>query len=190
MKRKLIKFINFRFLNGKSTIVSVATVGLPSFFSSYKLSDGSLVNVHLFDTAGQEKFRALSERYYKKADCCLLVYDISKKSTFDDCRDYYNENIKNKCKENIKVILLGNKTDLEDKREVKPEEGAAFALENDYIFMETSCLKNENVTNAFETLIEITNIESKKNKNNNIQDNSIKLETDKHENKKSKGCPC
>ena len=89
MKRKLIKFINFRFLNGKSSIVSVATIGIPSFFSSYKLSDGSLVNVHLFDTAGQEKFRALSERYYKKADCCLLVYDISIKSTFDDCKDYY-----------------------------------------------------------------------------------------------------
>ena len=85
---------------------------------------------------------------------------------------------------------MGNKTDLEDKREVKPEEGAAFALENDYIFMETSCLKNENVANAFETLIEITNIESKKNINNNIQDNSIKLEDDKLENKKSEGCPC
>ena len=83
---------------------------------------------------------------------------------------------------------MGNKTDLEDQREVKPEEGAAFALENDYIFMETSYLKNENVANVFETLIEITKIELKKNKNNNIQDNSIKLETDKHKNKRSKGC--
>ena len=94
MKRKLIKFINFRFLNGKSTIVSVATVGLPSFFSSYKLSDGSLVNVQLFDTPGQEIFKSFNESYYKKADCCLLVYDISRKSTFDDCKDYYNNNIK------------------------------------------------------------------------------------------------
>ena len=85
---------------------------------------------------------------------------------------------------------MGNKTDLEDKREVKPEEGAAFALENNYIFMETSCLRNQNVPDAFETLIEITNIESKKNINNNIQDNSIKLEDDKLENKKSEGCPC
>jgi len=191
LKRKLIKFINFRFLNGKSSLISVATIGIPSFFSTYQLSDGSLVNVHLFDTAGQEKFRSLSESYYKKADCCLLVYDISKKKTFDDCRDYYNKNIIEKCKKNIKVILLGNKTDLEDQREVKPEEGAAFALENDYNFMETSCLKNENVANAFETLIEITNIESKKNINNNMNlDETIKLETDKHKNKKSKKCSC
>ena len=133
--------------------------------------------MHLFDRSGQEKFKSLYESYYKKADCCLLVYDISRKSTFDDCKDYYNENIKDKCKENIKVILLGNKTDLEDQREVKPEEGAAFALENDYIFMETSCLKNENVAKVFETLIEITKIELKKNINNN----------NKHKNKRSKG---
>ena len=79
MKHKLIKFINFRFLNGNSSIVSVDTDGIPSFFCTYKLFDGSLVNVYLFDTAGQEKFRALSERYYKKAYCCLLVYDIRKK---------------------------------------------------------------------------------------------------------------
>ena len=57
--------------------------------------------------------------------------------------------------------------------------------------MEASCLKNENVANAFETLIEITNIESKKNINNNKnQEESIKLETDKHKNKKSKNCSC
>ena len=70
-----------------------------------------------------------------------------------------------KCKPNTKVILLGNKTDLEEKRQVLPEEGAGFALENNYIFMETSCLKNSNVANAFEALIELTNIESKKNIN-------------------------
>ena len=85
---------------------------------------------------------------------------------------------------------MKNKKDLEDKREVKPEEDVSFALENNYIFMETSCLRNQNVVDAFETLIEITNIESKKNINNNIQDNSIKLEDDKLENKKSEGCPC
>ena len=68
-------------------------------------------------------------------------------------------------KKNIKVILLGNKTDLEEQREVSSDEGAGLALENDYIFMETSCMKNTNVSNAFETLIELTNIEEKKNQN-------------------------
>ena len=139
-------------------------MGYPNYFSTYKLSDGSLVNVNILDTAGQEKFKSVSESYYKRADCCLLVYDITNRKSFDEVKDYYNENIKEKCKKKIKVILLGNKTDLEDKRKVQPEEGAGLALENDYIFMETSCLKNTNVSDAFETLIEITNIESKKNK--------------------------
>ena len=138
------------------------TIGIPSYFSTYKLSDGSLVNVHLYDTAGQEKFKSLSEQYYKKADCCLLVYDITNRKSFVECKDYYNKNLMEKCKKNVKVILLGNKSDLEQKRDVPSEEGAGFATENDYIFMETSCLKNTNVSDAFSTLIELTNIEAKR----------------------------
>ena len=159
-------------------------MGYPNYFSTYKLSDGSLVNVNIQDTAGQEKFKAVSESYYRKADCCLLVYDITNRKSFDEVKDYYNENIKEKCKKKIKVILLGNKTDLEDKRKVQPEEGAGLALENDYIFMETSCLKNTNVSDAFETLIEITNIESKKKKDNR---KGVQL---KKENIKRKNCFC
>ena len=120
------------------------------------------MNVNILDTTGQEKFDALSESYYKKADCCLLVYDITNRASFDKCKNYYNPTLREKCKGEIKVILLGNKTDLEDLRQVPPEEGAGFALECNYIFIETSCLKNKNVANAFETLIEITNIEAKK----------------------------
>jgi small GTP-binding protein len=124
--------------------------------------------VHLLDTSGQEQYKAINERYYKKADCCLLVYDITNKFSFDECRDYYNKNLIEKCKKEVKVILLGNKTDLEDQRVIKSEEGAGFALENDYIFMETSCLKNTNVANAFETLIELTNIEAKRSNTNHF----------------------
>ena len=115
------------------------------------------------DTAGQERFRSINKSYYRKADCCLLVYDITDKKSFDDCKDYYNKNIKEMCKKNIKVILLGNKSDLANERKVSLEEATNFALKNEYMFMETSCLKNANVADAFETLIEITNIESKNN---------------------------
>ncbi len=138
-------------------------MGNPSYFSTYKLSDGSLVNVHLLDTVGQESYRALNEQYYKKADCCLLVYDITNRKSFQECKDYYNKNLIERCKKNIKVILLGNKSDLEDQRKVSSDEGAALALENDYIFMETSCLKNTNVSHDFKTLIELNKIEAKKN---------------------------
>ena len=150
-------------------MVALRTQGLPNYFCAYQLTDGSLVHVKLLDTGGQEHFKSLNEQYYKNADCCLLVYDITNRESFEECRDYYNKNLIEKCKKNVKVILLGNKTDLEDKREVKPEEGAGLALQNDYIFIETSCLKNTNVANAFETLIELTNIEAKKNQKNNIK---------------------
>ena len=139
------------------------TVGLPNYFVSYKLSNGSLVNVQLKDTVGQERFRAINTSYYKKADCCLLVYDITDIKSFEDCKNYYNKQINDSCKKNIPVILLGNKTDLSSERKVDPEDATNFALKNKYIFMESSCVNNENVANAFEALIEITNIEYKKN---------------------------
>ena len=85
-------------------------------------------------------------------------------------------------------MLLGNKTDLENKREVSSDEGAGFALENDYIFMETSCFKNTNVANAFETLIEITNIEAKRSGEINTN-KGMKLKTEKT-NVFKKICPC
>ena len=69
---------------------------------------------------------------------------------------YFNDKIKENCKKNIQVIVLGNKSDLEESRNVPPEEGAKFCLENNYIFMETSCLEDNNVADAFETLIENT----------------------------------
>ena len=139
--------------------------------------------MELIDTAGQEQFKALTERYYKKADCCLLVYDITKANSFEECKDYYNTNIKDKCQKDIQVIVLGNKTDLEDLRQVSSEEGAKFSEENNYLFMETSCLKNTNVADAFDTLIEITNIEAKKNGKKLTKDGII-LKNEKNEKKK------
>ena len=164
-----------------------ATIGIPNYFTSFKLSDGSLVNVHTYDTAGQECYKALTENYYKKADCCLLVDAITNSESFKECKNYYNECIKEKCKKNIQVMLLGNKTDREDERQVSSKEGADFAVENEYIFMETSCYKNTNVANAFETLIEITNIEAKKNGTNNNK--GMKLKNEKT-NFLQRICPC
>ena len=163
-------------------------------FKIFRLSDGSLANVHIYDTTGQERFRSLSNTYYRTADCCLLVYDITNYQSFIDCKDYYIKNIKEKCKKNIKVFLLGNKTDLEKGRKVPIEEGTSLALNNDYLFKESSCVKNENVAGPFETLIEITNLEKKKNKNNdsnddNTKEETIKIEDDtKDEKPKKSGC--
>ena len=128
---------------------------------TYKLSDGSLINVHIRDTCGQERFDSINEQYYKSADGVLLVFDIANKTSFDKIKKYYIAKIKEKCKIGIPIILLGNKTDLEDKREVSQEEAIDLSVNEEYIYKETSCIKNENVADAFETIIEIWNINNK-----------------------------
>ena len=143
-----------------------------------------MAQVEIMDTSGQEKFRALNQRYFIKADCCLLVYDISNKNSFEECK-YYSEQMREKCKKSINTILLGNKTDLEHKRQISPEEGANFALKNNYLFLETSCIKNEKVADAFQTLIEITNKSVIKN-----NDNNLKLDIKDNNNKKDKRKRC
>ena len=138
------------------------------------------------DTAGQERYRAINKIYCKSANCCLLVYDISDRKSFEDCKTYFNDVIKDKCQKNIQVIVLGNKTDLEEQRQVPSEEGANFSAENNYIFMETSCLKNKNVSDAFETLIEITDREVIKFERSNIKiSNENKNSKDKKDKKSS-----
>ena len=132
------------------------TVGLPHSFSAFQLSDGSMVNVKIVDTCGQEQYRSLSRQYYHNADGCLLVYDVTNEKSFEDLENYFLKEIKDNCKPDIQIILLGNKTDLEHQRQVNPDEGVEFAKKNNFIFLETSCLKNTNVADGFETLIELT----------------------------------
>ena len=114
------------------------------------------------DTGGQETFNAQNKTYFKKADCILLVYDITSLKSFNACKNYYLKEIREECKKNIKVILLGNKADLKDKREVTQEMGSNLAETNKFIFMETSCEDNYNVSDAFEALIEMTNSDMRK----------------------------
>ena len=127
------------------------------YSETYQLRDGSYVNCEIMDTGGHEKYDSINRSYYRRADCCLLVYDITNPDSFKAIENYYIQEIKDNCKENIKVILLGNKADLQDKRKISHEDGAKLAEKNKYIFMETSCETNTNVADAFETLIIMTN---------------------------------
>ena len=177
--RILNNLIKYRFINEKACLQKTKTSGIPNYFNTYQLSDGFLVNVNILDTAGQERFKeSITSQYYKKADCCLLVYDISNRKSFEELK-YYSKKIEEYCKKNIQVILLGNKTDLEKERTVESEEGANYAAKYGYAtFMETSCLNNTKVADGFETLIELTHrnkIIEKINKNTNTNNNAINL---------------
>ena len=91
------------------------------------------LNCEIIDTCGSEKFDSINRSYYQRADCCLLVYDITNKKTFKAIKTHYIQEIKDNCKENIKVILLGNKTDLKNKRKISHKKGAKLAEKNQFI---------------------------------------------------------
>ena len=104
----------------------------------------------------------------------MLVYDITDSESFEECKNYYKKQISNICKKDIKVILVGNKADLEKSRKISSKEGAKFAKENNYFFKETSCENNFNVADAFETIIIMTNNDMIKIGKQNFQE-KIKL---------------
>ncbi len=140
------------------------------------------------DTGGQERFDSINKKYYKDADCCLFVYAINDKDSFEKIKDYYINLLNDHNKNIIKVMLIGNKTDLdkEKEREVSIEEGTNLAEKHGFIFKETSCVDNCNVADAFATIIEMTNTEMYKTERVSNCFNLADKNTEKQKKKKKK----
>lgn len=118
--------------------------------------------MQIWDTAGQERFKTITSSYYKGAHGIILVYDITDKQTFKDIDNWLAEADKN-ANENVIKLLVGNKADLESKRQVTFEEGKELADSLGIKFIETSALSSNNVETAFITLA--TEIKSRVQKN-------------------------
>ena len=110
--------------------------------------NGKSIKIQIWDTAGQEAFQAITRTYYKGAIGALLVYDITRRETFTHATKWLDD-VRTNSSKNVTVILIGNKKDLEDKRQVSYEEGEAFAKENGLMFLETSAKTAYNVVEAF-----------------------------------------
>ena len=128
----------------------LTTVGI-DFQDKFLNINGKEIKIELWDTAGQERFRNIAKNYFQSSDGFLLVYDLNKKYSFEKL-DFWNEQISLNAPKETKYILVGNKKDLEDQREVKIEEGEDFAKKNNIKFYETSAKDGTNVINVFETL--------------------------------------
>eukprot|EP00897_Mesotaenium_endlicherianum_P008626 jgi/Mesen1/7792/ME000408S06914 len=140
---------------------SKATIGV-EFRSKTLEIDGKEVKAQLWDTSGQERYRAVTSVYYRGAVGALLVYDISRRATFDNVSQWLRE-IRCQGDTNLVVMLVGNKTDLAHLRAVSTEAGKELAAQEGMFFMETSALDSTNVDEAFETVItEIYNGVSKR----------------------------
>ena len=130
----------------------------PTIQVNYRVKIESVNNethakLNIWDTCGNEKFRAITRQYYKDAQGIILVYDISKRETFESL-DSWIEDIKNCAPANTVVALTGNKSDLADKREVSYKEGKDKADEYGYLFNEVSAKNGDNILLIFANLSE------------------------------------
>ena len=185
MERKSINFnFYFRFNYGKPYFNDYRNYEITKFKIYYELLDGSLLKINIYDSIGEKKYSSEHEKYYKKADSFILVYDINDKKTFESCNEFIDI-IKKTYKRNVKVMLIGNKSDIKNKREVSEKQRIDFKLLHQCESFETSCVNNENITLAFETLIEIT-IKEIVSIDSNEYNNKIVLKKEKKEIKNNK----
>ncbi|CAH1766288.1 14652_t:CDS:10 [Entrophospora sp. SA101] len=106
------------------------------------------IKLQIWDTAGQESFRSITRSYYRGAAGALLVYDITRRETFEHLHIWL-EDARQHSNSNTTIMLIGNKKDLETKRAVSYEEGEKFARQNNLFFIEASAKTAENVEKAF-----------------------------------------
>ena len=110
--------------------------------------EGKAIKLQIWDTAGQESFRSITRSYYRGAAGALLVYDITRRDTFEHLTTWLKDALENS-NPHMAIILIGNKLDLEAKRVVSTEEGERFARAHNLIFLETSAKTAHNVEEAF-----------------------------------------
>lgn len=150
-----------RYARNEFNMHSKATIGVEFQTQSMDI-DGKEVKAQIWDTAGQERFRAVTSAYYRGAVGALIVYDISRRTTFDSVSRWLDE-LNTHSDTTVAKMLVGNKCDLENIRAVSVEEGKNLAEAEGLFFMETSALDSTNVKKAFELVIrEIYNIVSRK----------------------------
>ena len=158
-----------------------STIGV-EFALKYITIDNYQLKIQIWDTAGMERYRSITNAYYKGAKGVIVLYDICRKKSFENV-DKWIDDFKSKADDDAVIILIGNKSDLDDKREVSKEEGESKAQMNKFAFMETSAKENNNVQKAFETLFsEIVKIY----KNKNIIDLNDNKERDEKKKKNTK----
>ncbi|PSS02992.1 Ras-related protein [Actinidia chinensis var. chinensis] len=150
-----------RFTRNEFSLESKSTIGVE--FATRSLTvDGKVIKAQIWDTAGQERYRAITSAYYRGAVGALLVYDVTRHSTFESVERWLRE-LRDHTDPNIVVMLIGNKCDLRHLVAVSTEDGKSFAERESLFFMETSALEATNVDNAFaEVLSQIYRIVSKK----------------------------
>ncbi|XP_042416377.1 ras-related protein Rab11D-like [Zingiber officinale] len=140
-----------RFTRNEFNLESKSTIGV-EFATRSITVDGKVLKAQIWDTAGQERYRAITSAYYRGAVGALLVYDVTRRATFENVSRWLKE-LRDHTDLNIVVMLIGNKSDLRHLVAVPTEDGKAYAESESLYFMETSALEAKNVNTAFEEVL-------------------------------------
>lgn len=136
-----------RFADDTFTDNFMPTIGVDFKIRTLEV-DGKTIKLQIWDTAGQERFKTITSSYYKGAHGIIVVYDVTDKESFKNIDTWMNE-VEKHASDNVSRILVGNKCDLTDSRQVSTDEGKELADSNNIRFMETSAKESSNVEEAF-----------------------------------------
>ena len=150
-----------RYTSGQFKEEYQLTIGVEFGSNNVIISDNTY-RIQIWDTAGQENFRSITRSYYKNTACAIIVYEISNKKSFENISSWIEE-CKNSAPKSILMVLVGNKCDLEDTREVTEEEGREFAEKNGMLFFETSAKTGKNVEELFKQSVKVIDQKIKEN---------------------------
>ncbi|XP_056272156.1 ras-related protein Rab-8B [Pseudoliparis swirei] len=137
----------FRFSEDSFNTTFISTIGIDFKIRTIEL-DGKRVKLQIWDTAGQERFRTITAAYYRGAMGIMLVYDISNEKSFENIKNWIR-NIEEHALSDVEKMVLGNKCDMNDRRQVSKDRGEKLAIDYGVKFLETSAKSSLNVEEAF-----------------------------------------
>lgn len=126
------------------------TIGVDFKIKSVNVYDKS-IKLNIWDTAGQDRFKTITQAYYKGAHGIVVVFDLTERNSFEHVQNWFQE-IKKNAGETVVKILVGNKVDLQESRAVQKSEGEALARSLGVLYVETSAKTGENVDSVFMNL--------------------------------------
>ena len=180
----LVKYINDKFDESSMSTIGVDYMDKIIDYNNFK------IKLQIWDTSGEEKFRTITKNFYRNADGLLVVYDLTRKETYDHIKIWLNE--AKEYNSNIKTILLGNKLDRANEREVSNKMATDYANKNNLKYLETSAKDGTNIKESFFAVIDLLlNGKSEKEILNEYtkEDSSLSIASDNNvEIKKKKAC--
>lgn len=142
--------LRLRLTNGIFKSMSIPTIGVE--YENYEfITNDEKIKLQIWDTAGQARFRSVAKAYFRYSLGAILVFDITNRRSFDELNIWIND-LHNLCAENAYIILVGNKSDLEEDRAISRSEAENFANQKGIQYFETSAKSNVNVETIFKTL--------------------------------------